>query len=655
MSVKRPPERLSLLQRHGHWLLLLVWLAACFAGPVAADETLIARADSLRSTIGGSAKLTEEQKTQANSRLDEVVGFARQIAEARQEREAIEAVLAGATQRLEELAEQEERIATTGLPTVDQQSLEQLQNSLSDQRTSAATLQLAREDRSRRLNDLLNQNRNDAKNLSDLERQLADLGAAAPATAADESLLNVEKLWREARAAQLDARIDLLRTRQGNIDLLTELARRESDVAGARLEDAQRRQAALTDALQLQRQAEAAALVSATEDTGTQAPDGLRAIQAEIATLAREQTDLLNRETEYQRRLERVKQTNERLKRDYERIQQIVALGGSSSQVSSLLQKRRELAPSPERLGTEAFELQQEFSDAGLRQIELDETLQQLIDTEAAIDYLQTRHDLDRGDPANGQQGPELANLASLFRESTLDLWQGYNRYLTVLSQLEANTRALASEAERYQGFINDRLLWVPSTELLPLSDPNVLIEGAQWFVMPDNLQALADDVVRLPEAAPAELLIWIFGTILLFSLRRRARKTLERCATVIQKVRTDSIGATLKALLSTVILVIWLPWLLIGAGLLLGYHLPNAADATVIYGAGLQAVGQVFIFLNLMRQVCRTGGLARAHLNWHPALCDALGRQRTFTLPGEAQLLFRRQEVVALDHHQVD
>jgi potassium efflux system protein len=640
MQVARGVERAAWRRHLGRWLVLSVWLSCFIAGQVAASETLVARAESLRGAIDASANLTDEQKTQANKRLDEVLSFATEVAEAGQAREAIEERLATAPKRIEELAAQETLVAEAAVPPPDQLSLAQLENALSDQRTQTATLQLAREDRARRLNDLLNQNRSDAKALSELERQLSDLGAAAPATAADESLLNVEKLWREARAAGLDARIDLLRLRQGNIDLLTELARRESDVASARLEEAQRRQAELTDILQSRRQQEAAALVSATEGAGSQAPSGLRAIQAEIAALAREQTNLLNKETEFQRRLDRVKQTNERLKRDYERIQQIVELGGSSAQVSGLLQKRREIAPSPERLGIEAFELQQEFSDAGLRQIELDETLQQLIDTSTTIDYLRSRHALDAGTFAQGAKDSRVADLASLFRQSVLDLWQSYTRYLTVLSQLEANTRTLATEAERYQGFINDRLLWVPSTELLPLSDPKALIEGVQWFIEPDTLQSLLDDMVRLPQSMAAVLLLWILGAVILLVMRRPAHKTLRSCATAIQKIRTDSIFASLKALVATLVLVVWLPWLLIGAGLLLGY-LPNASDATLTYGAGLQAVGQVFVFLNLTRQLCRTGGLARAHLNWHPALCDALVRQARWLLPIVAPLGF--------------
>lgn len=619
-------------------LILLALLAWIGAGQ--ASDIIVSRAESLRTTIESSATLTELQKTQANARLDEVLGLASDTAEALQEKEAIRNTLASAPQRLEELREQESRITEpVDAESVDDIPLEELENALSDQRTTLATLQLAREDRSRRLNDLLNQNRTDANDLADLEKRLADLGAAESVSAAEESLVNVENLWRDAQAAQLDARIDLLRLRQGNIDLLTELARRESDVAGARLEAAQQRQANLLDVLQSRRQQEAEAVISATDDLASPAPKGLRAVQAQISKLAREQADLLDRETEFQRRLDRVKQTNESLKRDYDRIQQIVALGGSSAQVSALLQKRREIAPSPERLGREAFDLQQTFSDAGLRQIELDETLQQLIDNETTIHFLKAEHDLDTN-AFPEESGAGLSDLASLYRQTVLDLWQGYTRYLTVVSQLEANTRTLAQEAERYQGFINDRLLWVPSTELLPLSEPRVLVDGIHWFVEQETLQALMSDMVQLPTSMTAGTFVWLFGAVVLLAVRRRAHATLDRCATVTQKVRTDSFRATLKALVATAALSIWLPWLLIGAGLLLAYP-PNAADATLVYAAGLQATGQIFLFLSVTRQLCRPGGLALAHLNWHPTLCESLGRQAAWLLPIAAPLGF--------------
>ena len=156
--------------------------------------------------------------------------------------------MANAPERLDELQDQASLIqAPTPLEGLNDLPLETLENAVSDERTTLATLQLVREDRTRRLNELLNKNRSDASELSEAEKRLADLGANAPTASTNETLTNVETLWRDASAARLDAQIDLLRLRQGNIDLLTELASRENDVAGASLEAAQQEQAQQVD------------------------------------------------------------------------------------------------------------------------------------------------------------------------------------------------------------------------------------------------------------------------------------------------------------------------------------------------------------------------------------------------------------------------
>jgi potassium efflux system protein len=616
--------------------ILFAWLIIATTPGLAVTE-ILAEADALRATVEGADNLTEEQKTQATSRIDEAIGLAREAAEAEQERAALDATLQQAPQLLEALNERETQILDPiDVETLLAQPLDVLEGDLSDLRGSVAALQLGRDESNRRLNELIATSRSDASELTDLESRLANLTAADPVSTSEDTLTAVEELWREARKRRLNARIELIRLRQGSIGTLTELARRKVDVAKAKLDAAQDRLALLLEAVQKKRQKEAEAVISATEQVDLAAPTGLRAIQGEIADLAREQQGLLAKETEYQRQLDRVKQTSDRLKLDYDRIQRIVELGGSSAQVSTLLQKRREIAPSPEGLGSEAFALQQRLTDASLRQIELDEILQQLIDTDATVAYLSAAHGLEPTTSAN--EG--FIEVARLYRDTVLELWQSYTRYLAVLSQLEVSTRSLADEAERYEGFINDRLLWVPSSELIPLSEPLLLLEGASWFVEQATLEALVEDLTRLPRERFGAVLLWLVAGALLLGLRGRALAALDRCESETRKVRTDNFRATLAALLATLVLIAWLPWLLIGAGLLLG-QLPNASNASLTYAAGLQAIGQVTLFLGGIRQLCRPRGLAVAHLNWQPSLCESLGRQAAWLLPIAAPLGF--------------
>ena len=95
--------------------------------------------------------------------------------------------------------------------------------------------------------------------------------------------------------------------------------------------------------------------------------------------------------------------------------------------------------------------LGQVVADAGLRQLELDEALQDSIDGSRQIERL-------LGEFGKTANATELAGLRQSareawgrYRDATLDLWKTYNRYIGKLSKLEADTRSLAKEASVYR------------------------------------------------------------------------------------------------------------------------------------------------------------------------------------------------------------
>ena len=617
-----------------------------FAAAVAATvDGVLARADELRSSVQAAPSLSDDRKAEDVKRIDEAVSFAGDAEETAQANADLRAKIDAAPERLKALQQQLAKLSSQRLSASDapdeSHSSGRLDASLAARRADLAALQKTLLEREEQLDQLLAQSRSDASELAASEKTLSGLDAAPGSAGSDDLSKAVDDLWRDARRLMLRAQADLVSQRQRNIDSLTELARRERDVAAAEVDIAEQQVRSALDALQARRRQDADALTSAAATMRADVtPDGLEAIQQEIALLADEQARLIAREAAVERQLGQVDRTLERLKRDYERVRQFVELGGSSTRVSALLQKRRTLAPSPEGLAVEVLDLQQQLSDAGLRQLELDEQLRDLFDDETALAYLQSTKAVDLAAVEAAGQSDALAELVGNYRQTVLDTWQAYTGYLTVVSQLEASTRALSQEARRYHGYIDDRLLWVPSTGLVPLDQPALLLDGVRWLIDSENLKALLKDLVRLPSTRPAATLLWLLGVLVLLQSRQRSLAGLRRCAEVTQKIRTDRFSATLAALLYTLVLVAWVPWVLIGAGVLLGTQ-SAASDATLIYAAGLQSAGQVVLFLGALRHLCRLRGLARVHLDWHPKLCEQIARQAAWLMPFAVPLGF--------------
>ena len=645
-SICRIPGR-HLLRRERYLLTrlcsgLLLLSAAFSAWAQDAPGTGIEeRAAVVRSSVENASGLSEEQKTQALARVEESLRFAAEIATETGVLAKLREEIAGAPDALKRLETAAANSPADESPLDNGQSgTEQLEQKLAEVKGVLATRQLSVDERERNLSQLLNQARSGANELAELRKGLAKLREQQGAEPGDNVLASVDGLWRAARIRLLQLRADVIELRLGNIDLLTELARKARDVAMAEVDAVQRRYAALLEIVQQRRQQDAADAVSAAEDQSPEAPSVLKVLQADIAALAREQAQLLAEEAEYRRRLDQVNRNLERIKKDYDRIQQAVELGGSSTQISSLLQKRRRLAPSPERLGREVLAFQQLLSDAGLRQLEIDEQLQEFIDDREGISSLVESKGFDFAAIASAGQGDAVREVVGIFRQTALDLWQSYTRYLNVVSQLEANTLALTQEARRYQAFIEDRLLWVPSTAQMPLDQPGLLIDGLQWFVQGEHLTALATDLLRLPSSRTVVLTFWLLVGIVLLLLRRPALRRLAQCAEATRRVRTDRFSLTLMALFHTLVLIALVPWFLIGGGLLIG-KMADATNTTLIYAAGLQAAGHVILFLGVLRHICRSNGLGLAHLRWHPSLCENLGRQAAWLMPIGAPLAF--------------
>jgi potassium-dependent mechanosensitive channel len=628
-------------------LALILLLAAVLQVAKAEDpQRLVSQSETLRKSVDAAAGLTDEQKTQAQARLDEAVDFVSRLEAATADRSTLEERLVGAADRL---AEARRQLDETVIDTLDRGELAvmevgELEQQVNTLRGELATRQAQLEEHESTLRGLLDVARHGGNRLADLRTRLATIQSRErDAQPGAEPLDAVDRLWRAANAAAIAAEIQAIELRRDNIELLTELARVQRDLAASRVQSGKQRVAALVEALQSRRQQDAADALTASlgaPDASADAVPGITGqIRARITGLASEQARLLVRETEYQRQLDQVSRSLDRLKKDYDRLQQAVELGGSSTQVSRLLQKRRQLAPSPERLGSDVIEYQQRIGDGGLRQLELDELLQGLAE-EDVIGYLAGEIGFEADEVDLPAEREAVRELAGVYRQTALDLWQGYTRYLNVLSQLEANTRSLAWEAGRYRAFIDDRLLWVPSTGLVPLDQPDLLVDGLRVFIDPERLSVLLGDLLKLPTERSGHLLLWLLGLVLLLLWRSRALDGLRRAAEVTKKVRTDRFSATLAALFHTAALILLVPWLLVGLGLLLG-GLASADNATLIYAAGLQAGGHTVLFLGTLRHLCRTNGLACEHLGWHPRLCEHLARQASWLMPLVVPLVF--------------
>ena len=596
-----------------------------------------------RKAIEAEARLSEEQKTQALSKLDEATGLLEKAARAEVQADELQQRVRKAPEEIGKLKQAEPPSETFDPEQLATWTSEQLETALTEQQALLGDLQETLATNDRELTGYLSFARNGAADLAALQTQLSELDVPDE-VAKDEQgthlTIAAERLLIMAKQRELEARASLMRLQQNNLNLLTELSQLTRDLAASRVEDMTAQTSMLRERITQRRKADADAALAAASKALSESGEQTGSIQQKISDLAIEQTELIDRESEIDRRIEQVERQNEEIKRDHERIRQVMELGGATAQVSALLQKRRTLAPSPKTLTRRALNYQEAISDAALRQLTLDELLyetrgiekqiQPLMDDMAAIPDYAEREQIRQA----------LREAWTNYRQVLLTLWKDYTRYIGKLSTLEASTRDLIASTAAYRAFIDDRLLWMPSTEISPLDQPERLLSGLQWLVAPENIAQLLQNIPKVATEQSPALLLWLGLLIVIFIFRSNARQGLADAAQATQKVRTDSIRVTLHAIGHTLALILPWPLAFIGAGLLLG-RVDAIDDYTAIISIGLQSVGHTLLFLGTLRHLCQTNGLGREHLSWDPVLCDQLGKTATWLLQFAAPLAF--------------
>lgn len=289
---------------------------------------------------------------------------------------------------------------------------------------------------------------------------------------------------------------------------------------------------------------------------------------------------------------------------------------GLTNTLGLLMRNRRahlpELGPLSNRLGAVQNEMEA-VSDESMR----------LEDQRDRFgDFTKRVRDVIRETQLNDEtQLPSLTNSADTLlskREellsSTLD---GLEQYTEALATLGNTTDRLLTTSDEYAHFIDEHVLWIRSTSRLGMDDLKKGSEATVAVADPENWSNLALTLygAGLENAIPAG----IVGIIVLFmftfgsEFRSRLQTLGERAA---GEPSRQALLATAEAILITLLISLTMPVLMYGVGWLLSAAV-NASDFAVSLGKALMTTAGLYGLLEVLRQVCRRGGLADLHFGW--------------------------------------
>jgi potassium-dependent mechanosensitive channel len=636
------------------WLPILWLLAQCALaqppapapGTSSVPEVTAARLEAARKALEG-ASLDEGQRQQGDALLNQATASLRAGESLREEKAQLQDNINQAPARIEAL-----RSRLAAPPPLPQEAadllaagkLEPVQQRIDQEEPLLLQTQERLRKKEEELTGLLAGpkplNEAIARLLTLLQQTEAELSRAGGDEPAE--LAQVRTLAQQALYGQRQAELKLQQLRLANLDRLTSLAQAERDALaaeaarnGAQL--AELRQAAAQ--LRADRAREALQEAEALEARTLTLPPEIAAVAQQNTGLRLELDDVVRKERRIGEDLQAVRQQLAKLKADFERARVRVAAVGLVESVGRLLHRYRVDLPSSRDYLRQAKAREDEIARAIDRQIEIYDQQRESYDTNAVAGRLLASLAAPPVDMDLAALEKEALALLRARTETLGEIQKVYGRYIGELSELAQAQKDLLTEAEALAGYIDQQLLWVPSSGLRQLAEGKGLAEALGWLLDPAHWQGGARDLTTLLQQRPGVALAL---ALLLAAplLRPLVRRRLDAISLAMRKIRTDSILHTLHATLLTLLLVAPLPALL----MLLGYaleRLPGAADFSVALGIGLFSAGKMWIGFGLLWQMIRPGHLADLHLHWPEPIREGLHRQLRWFVPLAVPLLF--------------
>jgi len=435
------------------------------------------------------------------------------------------------------------------------------------------------------------------------------------------------ELQRRARNAEFNALNQELLSNSVRVDLLKAQRRAARDEVMRQRRSVEflqgilneRRQSAVAAAQRSALQAELAA--SGKHPVVRELAEGNAELTAELARVAAQierTTNQHGRVDEYARRIDD----------SFARSRQRLEIGGVNQAIGQLFLEERRNLPQVSQYRAEVRERSRTLANIGLAQVRLEEQSAELTPIDDRLAELTEQVSTEISDP---QELRSVTGEIELLLQDRRDLLGQasamYSSYLHSLGDLDVAQRQLLETAAKYESFLDENLMWIPSSGVIRGSTLLRSIDAMNWILGPENwgeVYVATFDAIR--ENWPAAFFAALLLTTILI-LRRTLRPVFNDLSDKVGRLSTDHIGLTLGALGITVLTIVPLPLTLA----IVAYALINSPTTTEFTAPVARALLIVAPFLGntlWFRALSSREGVARIHFGWSADKLTIIRRQ---------------------------
>ncbi|MFP4105990.1 MAG: mechanosensitive ion channel domain-containing protein [Phycisphaerae bacterium] len=589
-------------------------------------ETALTQQDitSLRRQIA-EQELDEQTVTLAAGNLEEAERLLSKARDFQVDLAQITTTIAGAPEQTEALRDRLDEPTTVPSVTIPEDaSVAELETQLQEAEAKLQELQTELQQKEAELKSRQGLQTRMTTRLEEAREKLQDVTTRLTAGARDEepapiSTTRLAKLRAQKQA--LESEIDYLQKALGGFSAVSEMLQSRRNLLARQTQQQQ----AVVD--QWERAVTGARQRKATEEARKAQQDVARAAEQhalvqqaaeqrqELAELARELNDRISRLNERSRE---VKQQQERLEAELRRAREYVEKAGLTESIGQVLQNARKDLRKLRFRKTDQAERRKAIQQAWLRLDELQRRYEQLDVTER-VEAMTARLPADMPE-AKRRSIRDLLEEILIAKKKLLNpdvdvsVTANAREYYDALQSAESAEQSLSNTIDEYSTFIDEHILWFPSTRVIGAQHIGGTVQAVGWLMAPSNWTRLGAEL--LDDAAAAALLYGLMLVLLgLWVVSyHRSRKTIEEMGGRVARSQTDSFYNTIKVILLTV----WLAGVVPGLLAFLGWRLSvMGCPFCLAIGRGLTVTSVWTIISLLVIFASMPDGLANKHFRW--------------------------------------
>ena len=320
------------------------------------------------------------------------------------------------------------------------------------------------------------------------------------------------------------------------------------------------------------------------------------------------------------------------IKRDFDFTKNRIKLTGLSRKSGQLLQSRRSTLLTSRANSGVAQKRRNEILNTSLANDDLLQERQNYLVLKSKIYNQLDNIDADLTQSQNDMLSTQAFLMLESYRKLLEETGKSYIKHLKTLNSQEAAQKKIDALSKEYRSYINQRLLWTMSADVISPGDISHSGGAVVWLTSWSNWKQIANDFKLSVKQNPS---IWgIFLLVLLVSpfLLPWFSRRISAIDKHVGKKGMDSIGKTFAAMLLTLLKTAWVPIVIYLSAWHL-WHLPAAHNFTRAFCSGILSMAEAVIFIGLIIQLCRLQGIGRIHFEWSESVCDLVERSAKILL----------------------